>query len=115
MRSTIAKEPTPFFCIKSRAWYAIESAVITHGDNGKQFAKMVEWGMTPIDAIRCATLNAADLMGWSGKVGALEPGYFADVIAVQDKNPLTDVSVLQSVAFVMKGGVVVKDTLHPQH
>jgi imidazolonepropionase-like amidohydrolase len=76
---------------------------------------MTEWGMTPIDAIRCATLNAADLMGWSGKVGALEPGYFADVIAVQDKNPLTDVSALQSVAFVMKGGVVVKDGLHAQH
>jgi len=105
-----------------RAWQAgakmafgTDAGVYPHGNNAKQFVTMTEWGMAPIDAIRCATLNAADLMGWSGKVGALEPGYFADVIAVQDKNPLTDTSVLQSVAFVMKGGVVVKDTLHPQH
>ena len=105
-----------------RAWQAgakmafgTDAGVYPHGNNAKQFVTMTEWGMAPIDAIRCATLNAADLMGWSGKVGALEPGYFADVIAVQDKNPLTDASVLQSVAFVMKGGVVVKDTLHPQH
>ena len=105
-----------------RAWQAgakmafgTDAGVYPHGNNAKQFVTMTEWGMTPIDAIRCATLNAADLMGWSGKVGALEPGYFADVIAVQDKNPLTDVSALQSVAFVMKGGVVVKDGLHAQH
>jgi imidazolonepropionase-like amidohydrolase len=104
-----------------RAWQAgakmafgTDAGVYPHGDNAKQFVTMVEWGMPGIDAIRCATLNAADLMGWSGKVGALEPGYFADVIAVQDKNPLADISILQSVAFVMKGGVVVKDTLHAQ-
>jgi imidazolonepropionase-like amidohydrolase len=104
-----------------RAWQAgakmafgTDAGVYPHGDNAKQFVTMVEWGMPGIDAIRCATLNAADLMGWSGKVGALEPGYFADVIAVQDKDPLADISILQSVAFVMKGGVVVKDTLHAQ-
>jgi imidazolonepropionase-like amidohydrolase len=104
-----------------RAWQAgakmafgTDAGVYPHGDNAKQFVTMVEWGMPGIDAIRCATLNAADLMGWSGKVGALEPGYLADVIAVQDKNPLADISILQSVAFVMKGGVVVKDTLHAQ-
>src|ERR1700722_10896125 len=105
-----------------RAWQAgakmafgTDAGVYPHGDNAKQFATMVHWGMPAIDAIRCATLNAADLMGWSGKVGVLEPGAYADVIAVQDKNPLTDVSALQSVAFVMKGGVVVKDGLHAQH
>jgi imidazolonepropionase-like amidohydrolase len=104
-----------------RAWQAgakmafgTDAGVYPHGDNAKQFVTMVEWGMPGIDAIRCATLNAADLMGWSGKVGALEPGYFADVIAVQDKDPLADIAILQSVAFVMKGGVVVKDTLRAQ-
>jgi imidazolonepropionase-like amidohydrolase len=94
--------------------FGTDAGVYPHGDNAKQFVTMVEWGMPGIDAIRCATLNAADLMGWSGKVGALEPGYFADVIAVQDKDPLADISILQSVAFVMKGGVVVKDTLRAQ-
>jgi imidazolonepropionase-like amidohydrolase len=89
--------------------FGTDAGVYPHGDNAKQFAKMVEWGMQPIDAIRAATLSAADLLGWSGKVGALEPGYYADIIAVQGKSPLADVSVLQSVKFVMKGGVVVRN------
>jgi imidazolonepropionase-like amidohydrolase len=88
--------------------FGTDAGVYPHGDNAKQFAKMVEWGMQPIDAIRAATLSAADLMGWSGKVGALEPGYYADIIAV-DKSPLADVSVLESVKFVMKGGTVVRN------
>jgi imidazolonepropionase-like amidohydrolase len=91
--------------------FGTDAGVYPHGDNAKQFAKMVEWGMQPIDAIRAATLNAADLLGWAGKVGTLEPGAYADIIAVPGKSPLADVSVLQSVSFVMKGGAVVRDDL----
>ena len=79
-------------------------------DNAKQFAKMVEFGMKPIDAIQAATITAADLMGWSDKVGALEKGHYADVIAVQG-DPLTDARVLENVKFVMKGGRVVKNEM----
>jgi imidazolonepropionase-like amidohydrolase len=89
--------------------FGTDAGVYPHGNNAKQFAKMVEWGMQPIDAIRAATLSAADLMGWSGKVGALEPGYYADIIAVEGNSPLADVSVLESVKFVMKGGTVVRN------
>jgi imidazolonepropionase-like amidohydrolase len=81
--------------------------VYPHGDNAKQFAKMVEFGMKPIDAIQAATVNAADLIGWPDKVGALEVGHYADVIAVTG-DPLSDVKVLENVTFVMKGGKVVK-------
>jgi imidazolonepropionase-like amidohydrolase len=91
--------------------FGTDAGVYPHGDNAKQFAKMVEWGMQPIDAIRAATLSSADAMGWSAKVGALEPGHYADVIAVEGKSPLADVTVLQSVQFVMKGGVVVRNDL----
>ena len=89
--------------------FGTDAGVYPHGDNAKQFAKMVEWGMPPIDAIRAATVNAADLLGWAGKVGTLEPGTFADIIAVPGKSPLADVTVLQTVNFVMKGGVVVRN------
>ncbi|HEY0704260.1 MAG TPA: amidohydrolase family protein [Candidatus Acidoferrales bacterium] len=104
-----------------RAWqagtkmaYGTDAGVYPHGNNARQFATMVQWGMPAMDAIRCATLNAADLMGWSGKVGVLETGAYADIIAVDGKSPLDDVTVLQSVGFVMKGGTVVKDNFHPQ-
>ena len=91
----------------ARMAFGTDAAVYPHGDNAKQFRKMVEWGMQPIDAIRAATLNAADLMGWKDKVGELAPGHYADLIAVAG-DPLTDVTVLEHVAFVMKGGDVVK-------
>jgi len=71
-------------------------------------AHMVRWGPTPMQAIQAATVNAADLMGWSGRVGSLEPDHYADVIAVHG-DPLADVTTLEKVAFVMKGGVVVKE------
>ena len=87
--------------------FGTDAGVYPHGDNAKQFAKMVEWGMQPIDAIRAATINAADLMGWSDKVGELKPGHYADLIAVPS-DPLADVHVLEHVPFVMKGGEVVK-------
>jgi imidazolonepropionase-like amidohydrolase len=71
---------------------------------------MVRWGLTPLQAIQAATVNAADLLGWADRVGAVEPGKFADLIAVAG-DPLQDVTVLEHVGFVMKGGAVVKDSL----
>ena len=66
---------------------------------------MVKYGMTPLAALQAGTLNGAKLLGWQGQIGALKPGYFADVIAVPG-NPLQDISVLEHVTFVMKNGVV---------
>ncbi len=92
----------------ARMAFGTDSAVYPHGDNAKQFAYMVKYGMTPLEVIRAATLNAAELMGWSDRVGAAEPGKFADLIAVEG-DPLADVTVLERVRAVMKGGEVVKD------
>ncbi|MBZ5569439.1 MAG: amidohydrolase family protein [Acidobacteriia bacterium] len=88
--------------------FGTDAGVYPHGDNAKQFAKMVEWGMKPLDAIQAATINAADLLGWSDQVGTLEKGHFADLIAVEG-DPLADVKVLENVRFVMKGGTVVRN------
>ena len=84
-----------------------DSAVYPHGQNGHEFAAMVRRGLTPLQAIQAGTVNAADLLGWTDRVGTLEAGKFADLIAV-DGDPLADVTVLERVAFVMKGGQVVK-------
>lgn len=73
----------------------------------KEFAYMVKWGMTPAQAIRSATASAAELLGWSDQVGTLEPGKFADIVAVP-QDPLKDITALEHVDFVMKGGSVVK-------
>lgn len=78
-----------------------------HGKNATELAAMTRRGLTPLEVIQAATINAAELMGWQDKVGAVEPGHYADLIAV-DGDPLADVTVLQKVKFVMKGGVVVK-------
>jgi imidazolonepropionase-like amidohydrolase len=88
--------------------FGTDAGVYPHGDNARQFAKMVEWGMKPLDAIQAATIRAADLIGWSGKVGALEPDHYANIIAVSG-DPLSDVRVLESVKFVMKNGAVVRN------
>jgi imidazolonepropionase-like amidohydrolase len=93
--------------------FGTDAGVYPHGDNAKQFFYMVKFGMTPAQAIHAATSNAADLIGRAKDVGTLEPGKFADVIAVTG-NPLQDVRVLENVAFVMKGGVVVKDGITRQ-
>lgn len=87
--------------------FGTDAGVYPHGWNGKQFAKMVEWGMTPMQAIQSATTSAADLLGWSDRVGSLQPGRYADLVAV-DGDPLRDISELERVKFVMKGGVVYK-------
>jgi imidazolonepropionase-like amidohydrolase len=76
-----------------------------HGTQAREFVLMVKYGMTPLASLQAGTLNGAKLLGWEGQIGTLKPGYFADVIAVPG-NPLTDISVLQKVTFVMKGGVV---------
>jgi imidazolonepropionase-like amidohydrolase len=78
-----------------------------HGDNAKEFPLMVESGMTPADAILAATQSAADLIGDPADIGSLQAGRYADVIAVA-QDPLKDVTELQRVQFVMKGGVVYK-------
>jgi imidazolonepropionase-like amidohydrolase len=87
--------------------FGTDAGVYPHGNNGKQFAHMVRWGLTPMQAIQAATVNAADLLGWSDQVGAISAGLFADMIAVRG-NPLTDITELERVQFVMKGGVVYK-------
>lgn len=85
-----------------------DAAVYPHGLNAHELAVYVGLGMTPLQAIQSATINDADLLGWSDKVGAIEPGKWADIIAV-DGDPLRDVTTLQHVKFVMKGGEVVKN------
>ena len=85
-----------------------DAAVYPHGLNAHELDVYVnQLGMAPLAALQTATINAADLMGWSVKTGTLEPGKWADIIAV-DKNPLDDIRVLQNVKFVMKSGVVYK-------
>ncbi|HYK49899.1 MAG TPA: amidohydrolase family protein [Terriglobales bacterium] len=75
----------------------------------KEFGALVSGGMTPIDALRAATMNGAELLGRSSEIGTLEPGKFADVVAV-DGDPLADITVMEKVVFVMKGGEVYKNT-----
>jgi imidazolonepropionase-like amidohydrolase len=88
--------------------FGTDAAVYPHGDNARQFAFMVKYGMTPAQAIRAATSNAADLIGRASDVGTIAAGKYADIIAV-DADPLADVRALEHVSFVMKGGVVYKD------
>ncbi len=76
-----------------------------HGTQGHEFTLMVKYGMAPLAALQAGTLNAAELLGWKGQIGTLKAGYLADVVAVPG-NPLDDISVVEKVAFVMKGGVV---------
>jgi imidazolonepropionase-like amidohydrolase len=85
-----------------------DAAVYPHGLNAHEFEVMVRLGLTPLQSIQAGTLNAADLLGWSGKVGTLEPGTWADIVAV-DGDPLKDITTLTRVKFVMKGGEVVKN------
>jgi len=88
--------------------FGTDAAVYPHGLNAHEFAVMVKLGLTPLQAIQAATVNAADLLGWSGKVGSLEPGTWADIVAVEG-DPLKDVTTLERVKFVMKGGEVVRN------
>ena len=87
--------------------FGTDAGVFPHGDNGKQFRYLVEVGFSPLEAIRMATVNAAELLGWSAKVGRIAPGAFADFIGVKG-DPLTDIRTLESPVAVVKGGVIVK-------
>jgi imidazolonepropionase-like amidohydrolase len=88
--------------------FGTDGGVYPNGDNGKQFAKMVEWGMTPIEAIQAATRSAAEALDRTRDVGAIAVGRYGDMVAV-DGDPLQDVRLLEHPSFVMKGGEVVKD------
>ncbi len=87
--------------------FGTDTGVSKHGDNAQEFALMVKAGMTPMAAIKAATVNAADLLGRTDQLGTIEPGKFADIIAVS-ADPLADVSTLEHVDFVMRHGVTIK-------
>jgi imidazolonepropionase-like amidohydrolase len=89
-----------------RVAFGTDAAVYPHGLNAHEFAVMVKLGLTPMQAIQAATVNAADLLGWSNRIGSIETGRLADIIAVSG-DPTTDVATLERVSFVMKGGQVV--------
>jgi imidazolonepropionase-like amidohydrolase len=91
--------------------YGTDAGVYPHGWNGKQFYYMVKFGLTPIQAIQSATINAADLLNWKDRTGSITKGKLADIIAVES-NPLDDITILENVKFVMKEGIVYKNELH---
>ncbi len=90
--------------------FGTDAGVYPHGWNGKQFAHMVRWGMTPMQAIQSATVAAAELLNQTQRLGTLEAGHYADLVAVES-DPLKEISVLERTAFVMKGGIVYKNEL----
>jgi imidazolonepropionase-like amidohydrolase len=87
-----------------------DAGVYPHGQNGGEFWSMVQLGLTPVQALQAGTSNAAELMGWSDRVGMIRPGMFADIVAVRG-DPISDIHVLEHVQFVMKSGVVYKDEI----
>ena len=87
--------------------FGTDAGVCAYGTSGKQFAFMVKYGMTPMQAIQAATSNAADLLGHSTEVGSIKPGKYADMIAVAG-DPLADIRLLENVKFVMKDGKIYK-------
>lgn len=87
--------------------FGTDAGVFPHGDNGKEFGYMVEAGMPAMEAIKSATVVAATVLGMSDKIGTLEKGKLADIVAV-DENPLTNIKTMEKVSFVMKDGVVYK-------
>lgn len=99
-------------CVKAgvRIAYGTDAGVYPHGDNAKQFAYMVRYGLTPAQAIRAATADAADLLGRANDVGRVAPGHYADLVAVPG-DPTADIRIMERIGFVMKGGHVVRDEL----
>jgi imidazolonepropionase-like amidohydrolase len=87
--------------------YGTDAGVYPHGDNAKQFAVMVRYGATPLQAIQTATINAAEALGKKDQVGAIKPGAFGDLVGVKG-DPTKDFTVLEHPAFVMKGGETYK-------
>jgi imidazolonepropionase-like amidohydrolase len=97
-------------CVKAgvRIAFGTDSGIYPHGWNARQLAYHVRHGQTPLEAVRSATLNAAELMGRSDRVGQVEPGLYADLVAVPG-DPTDDIRLLEDIPFVMKGGDVVRD------
>lgn len=91
--------------------FGSDAAIYPHGDNAKQLSRMVQFGMTPLQALQAATINSATLLKMENDIGALKEGYMADIIAVSG-NPLEDVTVMEQVDFVMKDGTVVKSEIN---
>lgn len=104
MRQNVGKA----FAAGVKVAFGTDAAVYPHGLNAGEFHVYVKLGMTPLAAIQTATINAADLLGWTDRVGSLEPAKWADMIAA-DGDPTRDVTILEHVKFVMKGGVIYKD------
>ncbi len=96
--------------LKAGVWIVMGSDAVAgyHGGNAKELEWMVRSGMTPAQAIRATTVDAAQLLGWQDRIGTIEPGKLADLIAVTG-DPLKDITELQRVRFVMKGGAVIKN------
>ena len=90
-----------------RIVYGTDAGVYPHGDNAKQFSYMVKQGMTSVEAIQAATVHAADVMGWGNQVGRINPGFFADIVALRD-NPISDIQALEKIDVVIKGGQLYK-------
>ncbi len=87
--------------------YGTDSGVYPHGVNGRQFKYMVRYGMTPMQAIQSATIRAAELLGKEAELGSIAPGRYADLVAVK-ADPLADISALEVVDHVMKGGEIIR-------
>jgi imidazolonepropionase-like amidohydrolase len=114
MRDVIAvarKNLTHAFASGVKVALGTDAAVYPHGLNAREFNEYVKMGMSPIQAIQTGTVNAADLLGWSDRIGSLEVGKYADIIAVRD-DPTKDVTTLEHPVFVMKGGVVYRNEAH---
>ncbi|MEY8210781.1 MAG: amidohydrolase family protein [Gammaproteobacteria bacterium] len=90
-----------------RIVYGTDAGVYPHGDNAKQFSYMVKQGMTSVEAIQAATIHAADVMGWGNQVGSINPGFFADIVALRD-NPISNIQALEKIDVVIKGGQLYK-------
>jgi len=87
--------------------FGSDAAIYPHGDNGKQFSRMVKFGMTPMQALQASTINSATLLQQQETLGQIKAGYLADIVAV-DGDPIRDISVMENVSFVMKDGVIYK-------
>jgi imidazolonepropionase-like amidohydrolase len=90
--------------------FGTDAGIFPHGLNGRQFSRMTDWGMTPMQAIQSATLNAADLLGWQDTIGSISVGKYADIIAVAE-DPIQNIRVLENVGFVMKDGTVYRNEI----
>jgi imidazolonepropionase-like amidohydrolase len=88
--------------------FATDAAVVPHGQNAHEFAYRVRLGQSPMDAIVSATRTAAEILGWTDRIGTVERGKYADLVAVAG-DPLRDITELERVMWVMKGGTVYKD------